>query len=80
MCKDSLVVLKFVLCHRVGAEGGIVLVGFTDDPGFVVEAHLHNNHDTGWKVSTVSPPELNEWLTGLLIVCVTRFSRRVFAS
>lgn len=35
-------VLKVVFRHRVGAEGGVVLVGLADDPGFVVEAHLHN--------------------------------------
>lgn len=37
---DSLVVLKVVFSHGVRAEGGIVLVGLADDPGFVIKAHL----------------------------------------
>lgn len=33
-------ILKVVLCHRMGAEWRVIFVGFADYSGFVVKAHL----------------------------------------
>lgn len=43
--KDSLVELKVVFCDGVGAEGGVVFVGFADYSGFVVETDLKRYSD-----------------------------------
>lgn len=34
-------IFKVMLCHRVGAKRGVVLVGFADYSWFVIKTHLH---------------------------------------